>query len=81
MEPTLIDRFFREECNDYVRELLLEEIRTRSEGRRRFTFNVFNVLLDVDSGMVTVEDVLEPDADQSVPLSEFHARLLGYRPV
>lgn len=76
MSQDLVDRFFAEEYDDYVKDKLLTEIGTRSIGLHRLTFNVFDVVLDFDSRTVTIEDVLDPDSDESIGLADFEARLL-----
>jgi hypothetical protein len=69
------DRFFDEEANEHVRRVLTDEIGSRTAGSRYFTFNIFNVRIDVDAGVVTIEDELDPTCDESVSLEEFAARL------
>lgn len=75
LSESLLDRFAAEELNDYVRGVLSAELKTRKTGRRRFTFNVFDVVLDMDSRTATIDDVLEADSTQSVPLVQFQARI------
>ena len=71
----VVDRFFTDEADEHVRRVLADEIQTRSAGSRYFTFNVFNVRIDVDRSVVTIEDELDPAREESVPLEEFSARL------
>jgi regulator of RNase E activity RraA len=77
MESTLVDRFFAEEFTERDRAKFLEELATRSSGKRRFNFNVFDVVINVDSGTVTVEDILDADSTGTVniPIDEFAARV------
>jgi len=69
------DRFFTNEANEHVRRVLADEIRSRTAGSRYFTFNVFNVHIDVDRNVATIEDELDPASEESVPLEDFVARL------
>ena len=75
MTAPLVLCFLQEECNEYVRSLLLAEMPRRSVGVKYLTFNVFNVNLDFEQQLVTVEDELDPDADETLPLSAFKALL------
>ena len=70
-----MERFFNQEANAHVRRVLADEIQARSTGSRYFTFNVFNVRIDVDRNVVTIEDELDPALEESVSLEEFSARL------
>ena len=72
---SLVEQFFAEEADDYVKEVLRAELRSRLSGSRYFTFNVFNVRLDFDAETATVEDELESGREESVPLADFRARL------
>jgi hypothetical protein len=76
MGPDLVERFFTEEYNDYVKQRLLEALQHQHGGVKRFTFNVFNIVLNMANGTVTIEDALEADSDHSMPLADFRARLL-----
>lgn len=75
MTRALEGRFFADELNGYVRELLLAEISRRTSGRAEFSFNVFDVLIDVDAGAVTLTDVLQADVEVTVALDSFAVRL------
>ena len=66
----LLEEFLAEECTDDVVGLLRDEAKA-SGGEKYFTFNRFNVRLDLDEGMATIEDELDPDAEVSLPLAEF----------
>ncbi|NOY55275.1 MAG: hypothetical protein GXP34_04730 [Actinobacteria bacterium] len=57
-----------------MRDLLLEAM-GRSSGTEYFTFNVFNVLIDADRGVVTVEDELDPAASCTTSRGSFVSRL------
>jgi hypothetical protein len=71
MAQTLLEEFLEHEADDYVRGQLLDAIRNLGDGRRYFTFNVFNVLLDAGSGTATVEDELDVNRRDTVPLTNF----------
>jgi hypothetical protein len=71
-----MDRFFAFEVDEYLRNLLLEAIaRGQTEGTRYFTFNIFNVLLDYDRGLATVEDELNAGRMCRIEIAEFEERL------
>jgi hypothetical protein len=69
-----VQRFF-DEAEGGERADLLREIETRTSGKRELSFNVFDVLIDVSGQTVTVSDVLEADASETVTLTEFEQRL------
>ncbi len=71
----MVDAFFAHECDDNLREILTTVIATRDSGIARRGFNLFEVVVDFDSHLVTVEDLLDPDAETTVSLSEFVSRL------
>jgi hypothetical protein len=71
----LMRRFFDDELDAHVRAILVAEIANRKSGRAYFTFNVVNVMIDVDTQSVTLEDELSPDVEVSRPLSQFAAWL------
>lgn len=74
---TVISEFFLNEFNDYVAGVLRREL---SAGRHaELTFNIFNVLLDPEAGLATVQDELDPDRSEVVDLAEF-ARMVEERP-
>jgi hypothetical protein len=72
---SLVDQFFAEECNEHVKAVLLEELSTRSQGSGYFTFNRFNVLVDVDGAAVTVADEFDPESSCKLELAVFRDRL------
>lgn len=74
MEPVL-ERFFRDEVDEYVAGVLLRDAVTRTSGEVYRTFNIFNVRLDFDAGTATVEDELDPDLEESIELRGFLDRL------
>jgi hypothetical protein len=76
---SLLNQFYTEECNTYVQRIILREITERSSGKRYFTFNRFNALLDVDAGVACVEDELDAGASESVSIDELAKRLSEMR--
>lgn len=70
---SVLTEFFANEFDDYVRDRVYQEVHA---GRQAcLTFNIFNVLLDPEAGVATVEDVLDPDRTETVNLDEF-ARMI-----
>jgi len=66
---SVLTEFLANEFDDHVRDCILKEVHA---GRHAYlTFNIFNVLLDPEAGVATVEDVLDPDRRASVKLDEF----------
>jgi hypothetical protein len=72
---SLVEEFFAEECNEYVRGVLLDEASRRTSGSRYFTFNRFNVRLNFDSASAVIDDELNPPLEEAISLPEFLARL------
>lgn len=68
-------RFLAEEATQYERDRLLRVANERTAGVEYFTFNVFNVRLDFDAEQVTVEDELDPESEETSPISDFLAAL------
>jgi hypothetical protein len=77
MSESMVDWFFEYEYDDNLREILTIDIASRDSGIARRGFNLFEVVIDFDSRLVTVESVLDPDAETTVSLSEFMVRLIG----
>lgn len=75
MAAPLVLRFLKEECNEYVRSLLLTEMGRPSGAAKYLTFNVFNVNLNFEQQLATVEDELDPESEETLPLSDFQALL------
>jgi hypothetical protein len=81
MQPQLLDSFLREEVTEHVRQLLLRYIsdcKTGSAlGKRTFEFNRFDVTIDCDAKLVTLEDDLDPGSSgqASWPFDEFASAL------
>ncbi|TMD89225.1 MAG: hypothetical protein E6I73_11060 [Chloroflexi bacterium] len=74
MDDSLL-RSLAANIDDYERSTLLREFATRTSGIRRFTFNLFNVVLDFDADKATIEGLLEADGSYSLPLTEFKRNL------
>ena len=69
-------RVFLNEFNDYVAGVLRRELSARRHAE--LTFNIFNVRLDPEAGLATVQDELDRDRSEAVDLSEF-ARMVEER--
>jgi hypothetical protein len=72
---SLMSRFLDEEADDSARSVIAAVFASRTSGVEYLAFNVFNVRLDFDSGIATVEDELDPLAEESLPLSAFCSEL------
>jgi len=75
MNVSPLDEFLTGELNDFIRTQLLATIEQLQTGQRYFTYNTFNVLLDVESGTATVEDELDVDRQSTVALDDFRKLL------
>jgi hypothetical protein len=74
MTASLLEEFLAEECTPHVVGVLIEAAEGQS-GERYFTFNRFNVRLDIDAGVATIEDELDPDIEFALPIDEFIQRV------
>lgn len=74
--PPLQD-FINHEADDFVRSELLSAIDQLKTGQRYFTYNTFNVLLDADAQLATVEDELDVERAETVALDAFAELLRG----
>lgn len=70
-----IDEFLTGELNDFIRAQLLTAIEQLQTGRRYFTYNTFNVLLDAEADTATIEDELDVDRQNTLVLEEFRKLL------
>jgi hypothetical protein len=70
-----LDEILTGELNDFVRAQLLTAIAQLQTGRRYFTYNAFNVLLDAELDTATVEDEFDVDRQSTVVLDEFRTLL------
>lgn len=75
-QPT-IESFLIHEADDFVRSQLLSTIGELVTGQRYFTYNTFNVLLDADTQLATVDDELDVEQSDTVALAAFAALLRG----
>jgi hypothetical protein len=75
MTMSLIDEFLADECNPHVVGVIRNELANRPGGEAYLTFNRFNLRLDVDNGIATIEDDLDPDSEMSLPIADLLARL------
>lgn len=58
---SLMDAFWQEESSPFIRQLLLGEAAGRSSGVAAFNFNMFDVVLDFDTGTAVITDALNSD--------------------
>lgn len=81
MSLTLMEQFIKEECTPYVRGLVLAALEAGGDGsgpsKKHFEFNRFEITLDLEEGVVLIEDVLDASdvGAQRVPIGEFSAAL------
>jgi len=73
----LLEQFISQECTAYVRRLLEDAIADAATPRPHFEFNRFEITIEREANIVTLEDVLDATATgvQHVPLAEFTAAL------
>ncbi|VVN03714.1 hypothetical protein PS619_03458 [Pseudomonas fluorescens] len=76
----LFQRFLSEELNEGARELLRTGVLSAQEPGavtfiREFNFNLFDVLIDFETRVVVVQDVLLPETDPGsvMSLDEFRS--------
>lgn len=76
---TLLESFFSRECTPYVRRLLQDALADMTAPYAHFEFNVFEVTIHRDRGVVVLSDVLvATDAGVlEVPLDAFAAALIS----
>jgi hypothetical protein len=72
-----LEDFMSHGADEFVRSELLGAIDELDTGQRYFTFNTFNVLLDADARLATVEDELDVERAESVALDAFAEVLRG----
>jgi hypothetical protein len=75
MRQPPLDEFLASELNDFIRAQLHTAIEQLQTGRRYFTYNTFNVLLDAEADTATIEDELDVDRQSEVALEEFRSLL------
>lgn len=74
MMGALTDLFFSDEFNEFVASVLQEVL--AAERNAYLTFNRFNVRIDRKMSTVTIEDELDPTAEESMSIDTFKRRLL-----
>lgn len=69
---SLLQQFIEEEATPHVRRLIVNAVHEHEgrpqETQRRFEFNRFEVTLDFDGGVATIEDVLDSASSGEVRL-------------
>jgi hypothetical protein len=78
MNENLLDLFLQEDCDSYVRSLILASIRGKSSTMvvEEFTFNRFNLLLDFGTNTAVINDELNPSyGEYRLPLQELVVRV------
>ncbi len=82
MWPTLLDQFLQEEGSPGVCRLVLDAIdaalAAAGHGPRRLSMNRFDFCIDGDSGLVILEDDLDPTSSQVVGIHEFRAAIQSW---
>jgi len=78
MQESFFRHILEQEMTAYERGEILQAVRQRPSGRHYLTFNVFNVLMDFDSSTATVEDELDADVAESLPLDEFLSAIIAW---
>lgn len=74
-QHTALQEFVSRDLTELVRTDLLRAIGQRKSGQRQFTYNVFDVRIEVDTSTAVIEDVLDEERKSVVELEEF-ARIL-----
>jgi hypothetical protein len=72
-------RFLDLEVTAFERDLMLRAARERTRGIEHFSFNIFNVLIDVDRKVVTIEDDLDSEIEEEADMDEFLAALAAIK--
>lgn len=67
----LTRRILDNEIRAFERSAILEVVEQRTSGREYLTFNVFNLFLDFDAKSVRIEDELNDQSFETLPLDEF----------
>ena len=74
----LTARFFSEELDTSLADDILELVRERTSGQSYLELNVFNLRIDIDAALVTVEDELDPESEEMVELPDFIAMIQSF---
>ncbi|MBJ7291580.1 hypothetical protein [Williamsia sp.] len=72
---SVVDEFIETEVDEPTTHLLVNAVHRATPGEERFEFNLFDVRINRDSGVVVVEDVLDAARSEEVELAEFRRRL------
>jgi len=69
--PSLFEQFLREECTPEVRRLIMDATTHRDPGRlrREFEFNRFDLELDFERGVATIQDVTDASEKGSISVA------------
>jgi hypothetical protein len=78
MGRDIVAEFFHGEINQHTASILISALAEPASGTKYFTFNAFNVLLDFDRQVATIEDELDPEAEESIPLGLLADRLKAW---
>jgi hypothetical protein len=74
---SLLEQFVEEECTPYVKQMISRALDAAETGAspalQHFEFNRFDLTIDAEEGMVTLQDVLDATAagSQQISLHEF----------
>jgi len=79
MTECLVEQFLANEATPYVVDTLLAAISDPRNGPRYFTFNAFNVSIDFDGDLATIEDEFDPDVASILPLADLRSLLIELR--
>lgn len=77
-EVSVLAEFLSMDCDVGRCSQLLNEIMVRTEGRRTFYGNLFDVLIDADRGVARVDPLMSADPSVEVPPDAFR-KLLAAR--
>ena len=67
----LLDFFFGTEGNDYTRRVLTDTMNETGRGVTYLTFNIFNVIVDRDRDLVTLQEDFAPCREAEYSFDEF----------
>jgi hypothetical protein len=73
MSNELLEKFLVQECTSHIKGMLQTAIERVERSEERFAFNLFEITIQHEAGVVIVEDVLDATSAgaQQVPLDEF----------
>lgn len=68
----IVEDFLSIECDPFTRKLLIDAIvELESPMTREINLNVFNVIIDMESGMVTIGDELDASRATQIRVRDF----------